>query len=176
MGLCPDTPSGLSCGCRSMACQGRVDYSWTARIFLTGTMDREYLNKETTTAAANSILPPMQYLYAEKEISEIAAIISLLAQAIALKDFSTIDSENKKQLEALEDFDSIGASIELLARFTMRVNPNFSEKDFQKLRDVSMDCYRSNYRRRMESFWKGLHNWQRLFEGCRFFQPHISQQ
>lgn len=159
-----------------MACQGRVDYSWTARIFLTGTMDREYLNKETTTAAANSTLPPMQYLYAEKEISEIAAIISLLSQAIALKDFSTIDSGNKKQLEALEDFESIAASIELLARFTTRVNPNFGEEDFQKLHDVSMDCYRSNYRRRMESFWKGLHNWQRLFEGCQFFQPHISQQ
>ena len=158
-----------------MACQGRVDYSWTARIFLTGTMDREYLNKETAITGANGALPPMQYLYEEKEISEIAAIISLLAQAIALKDFSTIDSENQKQLEALEDFESIGASMELLARFTTRVNPNFGEEDFQKLHDVSMDCYRSNYRRRMESFWKGLHNWQRLFAGCWFFQNFTNQ-
>ena len=124
------------------------------------TMDKEHLTKGTSIeGTANSALPPVKYLCEEKELSEASAIISLIAQAIALKDFSTIDSENKKQLEALEDLESIGASIERLARFTLRVNPNFGEKDFQKLCNESMDCYRSNCRRRMESFWKGLHNW-----------------
>lgn len=132
-------------------------------------MDKDHLTKGTAIeGAADSAIPPVKYLYEEKDLSEVSAIISLIAQAIALKDFSTIDSKNKKQLEALEDFESIGASIERLVRFTLRVNPNFGEKDFQKLCDESMECYRSNCRRRMESFWKGLFNWQKLFEGCLF--------
>ena len=88
----------------------------------------ERMKKEMLDYAAsrkNESERPMSYLYDEFQLPVVAEMLSYIAEVSLLQDFKEIDWDDKAQIEAVEDFDSIRMTIALLSYFTVLVNENF---------------------------------------------------
>ena len=131
----------------------------------------ESMKKEMLDYAArrvNENIRPMSYLYDEFQLPVVAEMLSYIAEVSLLQDFKEIDWDEKAQMEAVEDFDSIRMTIALLSYFTVLVNENFVEDDFVHLFADSLDYYNEEYRNRMGQLWSDGENWKDEFKGCLF--------
>lgn len=111
---------------------------------------------------------PMLYLYDEFRLPTVAEMLSYIAEVSLLQGFKEIDWDDKAQMEAVEDFDSIRITIALLSYFTVLVNENFTEDDFVHLFADSLDYFNEEYRNRMGQLWNDGENWKDGFKGCLF--------
>ena len=131
----------------------------------------ERMKKEMLDYAArrvNEDKTPMSYLYEEFQLPAVAEMLSYIAEVSLLQNFKEIDWDDKAQIEAVEDFDSIRMTIALLSYFTVLVNENFAEDDFVHLFADSLDYYNEEYRNRMGQLWNDGENWKDEFKGCLF--------
>lgn len=111
---------------------------------------------------------PMSYLYDEFQLPVVAEMLSYIAEVSLLQDFKEIDWDDKAQIEAVEDFDSIRMSIALLSYFTVLVNENFVENDFVHLFADSLTYYQDTCRERMGQLHEDGEGWKTAFSGCLF--------
>ena len=131
----------------------------------------ERMKKEMLDYAAsrkNEPERPMSYLYNEFQLPTVAEMLSYIAEVSLLQGFKEIDWDDKAQIEAVENFDSIRMTITLLSYFTVLVNENFTEDDFVHLFADSLDYYNEEYRNRMGQLWSDGENWKDSFKGCLF--------
>ena len=116
----------------------------------------------------NENIRPMSYLYDEFQLPAVAEMLSYIAEVSLLQNFKEIDWDDKAQIEAVEDFDSIRMTIALLSYFVVLVNENFTEDDLVHLFADSLDYYNEEYRNRMGQLWNDGENWKDAFSGCLF--------
>ena len=137
-----------------------------ARIERLETMKAQML--DYAARRVNENIRPMSYLYDEFQPQAVAEMLSYIAEVSLLQDFKEIDWDDKAQMKAVEDFDSIRMTIALLSYFTVLVNENFVEDDFVHLFADSLDYYNEEYRNRMGQLWNDGENWKDDFKGCLF--------
>lgn len=111
---------------------------------------------------------PMSYLYDEFQLPVVAEILSYIAEVSLLQNFKEIDWDDKTQIEAVEDYDSIMMTIALLSYFTVLVNENFTENDFVHLFADSLTYYQDTCRERMGQLHEDGEGWKNAFSGCLF--------
>ena len=111
---------------------------------------------------------PMSYLYDEFQLPVVAEILSYIAEVSLLQNFKEIDWDDKTQIEAVEDYDSIMMTIALLSYFTVLVNENFTENDFVHLFADSLTYYQDTCRERMGQQHEDGEGWKNAFAGCLF--------
>lgn len=111
---------------------------------------------------------PMSYLYDEFQLPVVAEILSYIAEVSLLQNFKEIDWDDKTQIEAVEDYDSIMMTIALLSYFTVLVNENFTENDFVHLFADSLTYYQDTCRKRMGQLHEDGEGWKNAFSGCLF--------
>lgn len=111
---------------------------------------------------------PMSYLYDEFQLPVVAEILSYIAEVSLLQNFKEIDWDDKTQIEAVEDYDSIMMTIALLSYFTVLVNENFTENDFAHLFADSLTYYQDTCRERMGQLHEDGEGWKNAFSGCLF--------
>ena len=111
---------------------------------------------------------PMSYLYDEFQLPVVAEILSYIAEVSLLQNFKEIDWDDKTQIEAVEDYDSIMMTIALLSYFTVLVNENFTENDFVHLFADSLTYYQDTCRERMGRLHEDGEGWKNAFSGCLF--------
>ena len=137
-----------------------------ARIGRLEAMKAEML--EYASNRVNETVRPMSYLYDEFQLPVVAEMLSLVAEVSILQDFVSIDWDDKAQMEAVEDFDSIRMTIALLCYFVVLVNGNFVEDDFAPLFAASFDFYQDRCRERMGQLHEDGEGWKSAFAGCLF--------
>ena len=98
----------------------------------------------------------------------VAEILAYIAEVSLLQNFKEIDWDDKAQIEAVEDFDSIMMTIALLSYFTVLVNENFTENDFVHLFADSLTYYQDTCRERMGQLHEDGEGWKNAFSGCLF--------
>ena len=133
----------------------------------------ERMKKEMLDYAArrvNEDKTPMSYLYEEFQLPAVAEMLSYISEVSLLHDFKEIDWDDKAQIEAVEDFDSIRMTIALLSYFVVLVNENFTEDDFVHLFADSLDHYNKEYRNRMGQLHEDGEGWKNAFSGCLFIK------
>ena len=131
----------------------------------------ETMKKEMIDYAAcrvNEDKTPMSYLYDEFQLPVVAEMLSYIAEVSLLQDFKEIDWDDKAQIEAVEDFDSIRMTIALLSYFVVLVNENFTEDDFVHLFADSLTYYQDSCRERMAQLHEDGEGWKNAFSGCLF--------
>lgn len=131
----------------------------------------ETMKKEMIDYAArrvNEDKTPMSYLYEEFQLPAVAEMLSYIAEVSLLQNFKEIDWDDKAQIEAVEDFDSIRMTIALLSYFTVLVNENFTEDDFVHLFVDSLTYYQDSCRERMGQLHEDGEGWKTAFSGCLF--------
>ena len=131
----------------------------------------ETMKKEMIDYAArrvNEDKTPMSYLYDEFQLPAVAEMLSYIAEVSLLQNFKEIDWDDKAQIEAVEDFDSIRMTIALLSYFTVLVNENFTEDDFVHLFADSLTYYQDTCRERMGQLHEDGEGWKSAFSGCLF--------
>ena len=111
---------------------------------------------------------PMSYLYDEFQLPVVAEILSYIAEVSLLQNFKEIDWDDKTQIEAVEDYDSIMMTIALLSYFTVLVNENFTENDFVHLFADRLPYYQETCRERVGQLHEDGEGWKNAFSGCLF--------
>ena len=137
----------------------------------------ERMKKEMLDYAArrvNEDKTPMSYLYDEFQLPVVAEILSYIAEVSLLQNFKEIDWDDKAQIEAVEDFDSIRMTIALLSYFTVLVNENFTEDDFVHLFADSLTYYQDSCRERMGQLHEDGEGWKIAFSGCLFVRKILT--
>ena len=137
-----------------------------ARIEKLERMKKEML--DYASRRVNEDKTPMSYLYDEFQLPVVAEMLSYIAEVSQLQDFKEIDWDDKAQIEAVEDFDSIRMTIALLSYFTVLVNENFTEDDFVHLFADSLTYYQDTCRERMGQLHEDGEGWKNAFSGCLF--------
>ena len=137
-----------------------------ARIGKLETMKKEML--DYAARRVNEDKTPMSYLYDEFQLPVVAEMLSYIAEVSLLQNFKEIDWDDKAQIEAVEDFDSIRMTIALLSYFTVLVNENFTEDDFVHLFADSLTYYQDTCRERMGQLHEDGEGWKDAFSGCLF--------
>lgn len=137
-----------------------------ARIEKLERMKKEML--DYALRRVNEDKTPMSYLYDEFQLPVVAEILSYIAEVSLLQNFKEIDWDDKAQIEAVEDFDSIMMTIALLSYFTVLVNENFTEDDFVHLFADSLTYYQDTCRERMGQLHEDGEGWKNAFSGCLF--------
>ena len=137
-----------------------------ARIEKLERMKKEML--DYASRRVNEDKTPMSYLYDEFQLPVVAEILSYIAEVSLLQNFKEIDWDDKTQIEAVEDFDSIMMTIALLSYFTVLVNENFTEDDFVHLFADSLTYYQDTCRERMGQLHEDGEGWKNAFSGCLF--------
>lgn len=137
-----------------------------ARIEKLERMKKEML--DYASLRVNEDKTPMSYLYDEFQLPVVAEILSYIAEVSLLQNFKEIDWDDKAQIEAVEDFDSIMMTIALLSYFTVLVNENFTEDDFVHLFADSLTYYQDTCRERMGQLHEDGEGWKNAFSGCLF--------
>ena len=137
-----------------------------ARIEKLERMRKEML--DYASRRVNEDKTPMSYLYDEFQLPVVAEILSYIAEVSLLQNFKEIDWDDKAQIEAVEDFDSIMMTIALLSYFTVLVNENFTEDDFVHLFADSLTYYQDTCRERMGQLHEDGEGWKNAFSGCLF--------
>ena len=137
-----------------------------ARIVKLERMKKEML--DYASRRVNEDKTPMSYLYDEFQLPVVAEILSYIAEVSLLQNFKEIDWDDKAQIEAVEDFDSIMMTIALLSYFTVLVNENFTEDDFVHLFADSLTYYQDTCRERMGQLHEDGEGWKNAFSGCLF--------
>ena len=84
-----------------------------ARIEKLERMKKEML--DYASRRVNEDKTPMSYLYDEFQLPVVAEILSYIAEVSLLQNFKEIDWDDKTQIEAVEDYDSIMMTIALLS-------------------------------------------------------------
>ena len=137
-----------------------------ARIEKLERMKKEML--DYASRRVNEDKTPMSYLYDEFQLPVVAEMLSYIAEISLLQNFKEIDWDDKAQIEAVEDFDSIRMTIALLSYFTVLVNENFTEDDFVHLFADSLTYYQDSCRERMGQLHEDGEGWKTAFSGCLF--------
>ena len=137
-----------------------------ARIEKLETMKKEMLDYAASRKNESEL--PMSYLYDEFQLPVVAEMLSYIAEVSLLQNFKEIDWDDKTQMEAVEDFDSIRMTIALLSFFVVLVNENFTEDDFVHLFADSLDFYNKEYHNRMGQLHEDGEGWKDAFSGCLF--------
>ena len=137
-----------------------------ARIEKLERMKKEML--DYASRRVNEDKTPMSYLYDEFQLPVVAEILSYIAEVSLLQNFKEIDWDDKTQIEAVEDYDSIMMTIALLSYFTVLVNENFTENDFVHLFADSLTYYQDTCRERMGQLHEDGEGWKNAFSGCLF--------
>ena len=137
-----------------------------ARIEKLERMKKEML--DYALRRVNEDKTPMSYLYDEFQLPVVAEILSYIAEVSLLQNFKEIDWDDKAQIEAVEDFDSIMMTIALLSYFVVLVNENFVEDDFVHLFADSLTYYHDTCRERMGQLHEDGEGWKDAFFGCLF--------
>ena len=137
-----------------------------ARIEKLERMKKEML--DYASRRVNEDKTPMSYLYDEFQLPVVAEILSYIAEVSLLQNFKEIDWDDKTQIEAVEDYDSIMMTIALLSYFTVLVNENFTEDDFVHLFADSLTYYQDTCRERMGQLHEDGEGWKNAFSGCLF--------
>ena len=137
-----------------------------ARIEKLERMKKEML--DYASRRVNEDKTPMSYLYDEFQLPVVAEMLSYIAEVSLLQNFKEIDWEDKAQIEAVEDFDSIRMAIALLSYFVVLVNENFTEDDFVHLFADSLTYYQDTCRERMGQLHEDGEGWKNAFSGCLF--------
>ena len=122
----------------------------------------------------NEDKPPMSYLYDEFQLPVVAEMLSYIAEVSLLQDFKEIDWDDKAQMEAVEDFDSIRMTIALLSYFVVLVNENFTEDDFVHLFADSLTYYQDTCRERMGQLHEEGEGLKNAFSGCLFVRKILT--
>lgn len=137
----------------------------------------ERMKKEMLDYAArrvNEDKTPMSYLYEEFQLPAVAEMLSYISEVSLLQDFKEIDWDDKAQIEAVEDFDSIRLTIALLSYFVVLVNENFTEDDFVHLFADSLTYYQDTCRERMGQLHEDGEGWKDAFSGCLFVRKILT--
>ena len=143
-----------------------------ARIEKLESMKKEML--DYTARRVNENIRPMSYLYDEFQLPVVAEMLSYIAEVSLLQNFKEIDWDDKAQMEAVEDFDSIRMTIALLSYFTVLVNENFTEDDFVHLFADSLTYYQDTCRERMGQLHEDGEGWKNAFSGCLFVRKILT--
>ena len=138
----------------------------SARIEKLERMKKEML--DYASRRVNEDKTPMSYLYDEFQLPVVAEMLSYIAEVSLLQNFKEIDWDDKAQIEAVEDFDSIRMTIALLSYFVALVNENFTEDDFVHLFADSLTYYQDSCRERMGQLHEDGEGWRDAFSGCLF--------
>ena len=143
-----------------------------ARIEKLERMKKEML--DYASRRVNEDKTPMSYLYDEFQLPVVAEMLSYIAEVSLLQNFKEIDWDDKAQIEAVEDFDSIRMTIALLSYFVVLVNENFTEDDFVHLFADSLTYYQDTCRERMGQLHEDGEGWKNAFSGCLFVRKILT--